>query len=87
MRVKDGGAPIKRARLRRRLTQRELAFLARPCSQTTVYLLEKGKMPTLSDELAQRIANRLDVDVEDLFEPRSSSPLSAVTTGTIAGVA
>jgi DNA-binding XRE family transcriptional regulator len=87
MRVKDGGAPIKRARARRRLTQRELAFLARPCSQTTVYLLEKGKMPTLSDELAQRIANRLDVDVEDLFEPRSSSRMPAVSSGSVPGAA
>lgn len=87
MRVKDEGAPIKRARARRRLTQRELAFLARPCSQTTIYLLEKGKMPTLSDELALRIASRLDVDVEDLFEERSSSRMARVTSDLRTGAA
>lgn len=84
MHVKDGGAPVRRARARRGLTQRELAFLARPCSQTAVYLIEKGKMPTCSDELALRIAKRLDVDVEDLFEPRSAVHLSRVATTPVA---
>ena len=87
MRVKDDGAPIKRARKRRRLTQRELAFLARPCSQTAIYLLENGKMPTLSDELAQRIADRLDVDLEDLFEARSSSRMHEVASVSVTGAA
>jgi putative transcriptional regulator len=87
MRVKDSGAPLRRARMRRGLTQRELAFLARPCSQTTVYLLENGKMPTLSDELACRLAKRLAVDVEDLFEPRTATRLPDLTYGTGAGVA
>lgn len=80
MRVKDNEA-LKRKRKRMNLTQRELAFLARPCSQTTIYLLEKGEMKTLSEELAGRIARRLDADLEDLFEPRVSSPMATATSG------
>jgi transcriptional regulator with XRE-family HTH domain len=86
MRAKDGGAPVKRARARKRFTQRELAYLSR-CSQTAIYLLENGKLPTLSDELAQRIADRLDVDVEDLFEARSSSRMAEVSRDPVPGAA
>jgi DNA-binding XRE family transcriptional regulator len=85
MQVKDGGAPLKRARQRRGLTQRELAFLARPCSQTTIYLLENGKMPTLSDELALRLCRRLDIDLEDAFIERSSVVGSPMTSVVVAG--
>lgn len=69
MRRKDPQA-LKRARKRARLTQRELAYLAR-CSQATIYLLEKEGpqgMATISDDLAIAICDRLHVDVEDLFE-------------------
>jgi len=69
MRVREGAA-LRRRRERLGLTQRELAFLARPCSQTTIYLLETRKMTTLTEELAVRIARRLDVPVESLFEDR-----------------
>jgi transcriptional regulator with XRE-family HTH domain len=69
MRVREGAA-LRRRRERLGLTQRELAFLARPCSQTTIYLLETRKMTTLTEELAVRIARRLDVPVEALFEDR-----------------
>jgi len=69
MRVREGAA-LRRRRERLGLTQRELAFLARPCSQTTIYLLETRKMTTLTEELAMRIARRLDVPVESLFEDR-----------------
>lgn len=82
MRRKDPQA-LRRARKRARLTQRELAFLAR-CSQATIYLLEKAGpdgMDTCSDDLALRICDRLHVDVEDLFEERSSSRSTGVTTG------
>jgi putative transcriptional regulator len=71
MRVREGAA-LRRRRERLGLTQRELAFLARPCSQTTIYLLETRKMTTLTEELAMRIARRLDVPVESLFEDRST---------------
>lgn len=99
MRRKDPQA-LRRARKRARLTQRELAFLAR-CSQATIYLLEKDGptgMDTCSDDLAIAICDRLHVDVEDLFEerPNSSRPrvsdvrrkVSQTTTATnTAGVA
>ena len=69
MKVKDGAA-LRSRRQRMGLSQRELAYLCRPCSQTTIYLLETGRMQTLSSELAVRIAKRLDLGVEALFEER-----------------
>lgn len=75
MRRKPGGAAaLKRARKRARLTQRELAYLAR-CSQATIYLLEKDGptgLDTLSDELAIAVCDRLHIDVEDVFEAQST---------------
>lgn len=79
MKVKEPSA-LKRARAKAKLTQRELAFLAR-CSHTTIYLLEKGEMVTLSDDLAGRIANRLHRDLEDLFTERQASSLPIVSSG------
>lgn len=79
MKVKDPDQ-LKRWRNRRRLNQRDLAYLSK-CSQTTIYLLETGRMTTLSSELARRIADRLDVPWEDLFEDKQSFDKSAVTTG------
>ncbi|MGN6301901.1 MAG: helix-turn-helix transcriptional regulator [Angustibacter sp.] len=69
MKVRDA-ATIRRVRELRGLSQRELAFLCRPCSQTTIYLLETGRMRSLSPQLAVRIAKRLDADVLDLFVER-----------------
>lgn len=60
---------IRRYRVKRHLTQRDLAFLAR-CSQTTIYLLEKGEMRTLSDDLADLIEKHLDTPPGVLFEAR-----------------
>lgn len=85
MRVKDGGQPLARARKRARLTQRELAFLAR-CSQTTIYLLEKGRMETCSDDLALRIVDRLPVDLEDAFEERRLVVVPKVSTDSMSAV-
>src|SRR3954462_5111815 len=79
MRVREGAA-LRRRRERLGLTQRELAFLARPCSQTTIYLLETRRMTTLTEELAVRIARRLDVPVESLFEDRTSRVLRVSAT-------
>jgi putative transcriptional regulator len=70
MKVKDR-ALLRDRRQRMGLSQRELAFLCRPCSQTTIYLLETGRMPTLSTDLAVRIAKRLDTRLEALFDERS----------------
>lgn len=86
MKTKDSGQPLARARKRARLTQRELAFLAR-CSQTTVYLLETGRMPTCSDDLALRLIDRLPIDLEDAFEPRASLSLPAVASDNVTGAA
>lgn len=69
MNVRDA-ATIRRVRELRGLSQRELAYLCRPCSQTTIYLLETGRMRSLSPQLAVRIAKRLDADVLDLFVER-----------------
>ena len=80
MRVREAAA-LRRRRERLGLTQRELAFLARPCSQTTIYLLENRKMTTLTEGLAQRIARRLDVPLEDLFEDRTSLGATQPATG------
>jgi len=70
-------AAIRRLRQRHGLSQRELAFLCRPCSQTTIYLLETGRMSTLSDVLAERIARRLGVETYELFESRDSPTTTA----------
>jgi transcriptional regulator with XRE-family HTH domain len=80
MRVREGAA-LRRRRERLGLTQRELAFLARPCSQTTIHLLETRKMTTLTEGLALRIARRLDVPLEDLFEDRTSLRATGSATG------
>jgi transcriptional regulator with XRE-family HTH domain len=80
MRVREAAA-LRRRRERLGLTQRELAFLARPCSQTTIYLLETRRMTTLTEGLAQRIARRLDVPLEDLFEDRTSLGAPRSATG------
>ncbi|GAB3598469.1 hypothetical protein GCM10027446_28770 [Angustibacter peucedani] len=78
MRVKDGAA-IRRRRERQGLSQRDLAFLCRPCSQTTIYLLESGRMATLSETLAVRLAKRLDVPVDQLFADREDAPVPRAT--------
>ena len=71
MQVKDPEV-ISRWRKRRQLSQRDLAFLCR-CSQNAISLIERGELPTLSEDLALTIAKRLDVPWEDLFNARESS--------------
>lgn len=65
MKMKDR-EQMKRWRVRKGLTQGELAFLA-GCTQQTISLLETGKMTTLTEDLAIAIAKRLGNDWEDLF--------------------
>lgn len=79
MRVKDPAA-LKRKRMNRQYSQRDLAFLVRR-SQNTIHLLETGKQKTLSEDLAVSIAGRLGVDWEDYFilEEHEVAPL--VTSG------
>jgi transcriptional regulator with XRE-family HTH domain len=76
VKVRDAAA-IKNRRQGMGYSQRELAFLCRPCSQTTIYLLESGRMPTLSPALAVRIASRLQVPVGTLFDEREPSGATA----------
>lgn len=79
MRVKDP-AKIRRWRKQRHYTQRELAFLVRR-SQTAIYALETGRLPTVSEDFALAVAARLDVPWEDLFEAHESPALPTVTNG------
>ena len=65
MKVKDPAA-LRRKRLNRKYSQRDLAFLVKR-SQNAIHLIETGKMPTLTEDLALLIAARLDVDWEDFF--------------------
>ncbi len=67
MKVREPAA-LRQRRLERGLSQRELAYLARPCSQTTIYLLENARLPRVNDRLASRIARRLEVPLSSLFE-------------------
>lgn len=75
---------IRRQRLRKDLTQRQLAFLV-GTSQTTIYLLESGGMRTLTEKLALSIAKRLDLPWEDLFVSREAARVSGVTTDSATG--
>lgn len=79
MRVKDPAA-IRRKRINRKLSQRDLAFLVRK-SQNTISLLETGKMRTLTEDLALLIAARLDVDWEEYFELEENEVKPKVTDG------
>jgi len=78
MRVKDPSA-LRRKRLNRKYSQRDLAFLVRR-SQNTIYLLENGKMKTLSEDLALLLAARLEVEWEDYFELEENEVIPSVTS-------
>lgn len=77
MRVKDPSA-LRRKRLNRKYSQRDLAYLVRR-SQNTIYLLENGKMKTLSEDLALLLAARLEVEWEDYFELEENEIAPTVT--------
>lgn len=79
MQVKDPGQ-IRRWRKQRRYSQRELAFLVRR-TQSTIYLIETGKLRNVTEDLAIAIAARLDVPWEDLFIAHESAVVSDVTGG------
>lgn len=80
MRPKENGAALKRKRLRRGYTQRELGLLVK-CSHAMIGLLERGES-TVGDALAARIAKRLECDVEDLFEDRPITRALRMATAT-----
>lgn len=84
MQVKDGGQ-IRRWRKQRRFSQRELAFLVRR-TQSTIYLIETGKLRSISEDLAIGIAARLDVPWEDLFDANKVEVVPGVAHGSRATI-
>ncbi|QXT62721.1 helix-turn-helix transcriptional regulator [Tessaracoccus palaemonis] len=70
MKVTD---PQRLARQRRRLgyTQADLANLV-GCTQQYISMIERGADRDCSEGMALRIANRLDLDLEDVFDARPS---------------
>ncbi|WP_157884105.1 helix-turn-helix transcriptional regulator [Arthrobacter alpinus] len=77
MKVKDP-AKLRRKRMNRKYSQRDLAFLVKR-SQNTIHLLETGGMKTLSEDLALLIAARLDVEWEDYFDLEEHEVVPKVT--------
>ncbi|MRH86051.1 helix-turn-helix domain-containing protein [Nocardia sp. SYP-A9097] len=82
MQVKDG-RQVRRWRMQRRFSQRELAFLVRR-TQSTIHLIETGKLRQISEDLAVAIAARLDVPWDDLFEAHEVELVSEVAHGSCA---
>lgn len=78
------GERITRHRKRMGYTQRDLSKLV-GCSQNAISLIETGKMPTVSTELAEKIAKRLGHDVEEYFIERLPTPSATSTSGKSAG--
>ncbi|WP_432679217.1 helix-turn-helix transcriptional regulator [Rhodococcus pyridinivorans] len=77
MKLKDPDQ-LQRWRKRRDLKQWELAVLS-GCTQQTISLLETGKMTTLSEDLANKIAKRLDLPWEELFMACEAPVVSVMT--------
>ncbi|OZC62107.1 transcriptional regulator [Rhodococcus sp. 06-621-2] len=77
MKIKDG-SKIRRWRKQRHYSQRELAFLVRR-TQSTIYLIETGKLRTISEDLGLAIAARLDVPWDDLFDAHEAESVPLVT--------
>ena len=75
MRVKNP-AGLRRKRLNRKFTQRELGFLVKR-SHTAIGAIETGKLKTISEDLALLIAARLEVDWEDYFDLEESEVVSS----------
>lgn len=77
METRDRGM-FRRARVRMDLTQADLAALCR-CTQAAISGLETGSMKSCSEDLANEIARRLKLDVEDLFIRKDSTRAHRVT--------
>jgi putative transcriptional regulator len=77
MEVRDP-AKIKRWRVQRHYSQRDLAFLTRR-SQAAIWQIENGKLRNIEEDFALAIAARLDVPWEDLFEAHEHVTLPQVT--------
>lgn len=79
MHVRDP-AKIKRWRVQRHFSQRDLAFLTRR-SQAAIWQIENGKLRNIEEDFALAIAARLDVPWEDLFEAREHVSMPNMTSG------
>lgn len=66
MKIKDP-ARLKRKRINRGYSQRDLAYLVRK-SQAAISLIERGEMKTITEDFALLLAARLGVDWEDYFD-------------------
>lgn len=78
MKVKDPAA-IRRWRKQRHFSQEDLAYLVRR-DQSTISLIERGGMSSLSEDLALAIAARLDVPWDELFEVREHKPEPSIAS-------
>jgi transcriptional regulator with XRE-family HTH domain len=74
MKVKDPGM-LRRWRRHENLSQEQLGFLVKR-SQTTIHLLETGRMIRLSEDLALALAKRLKRPWNELFELEDDEKLS-----------
>lgn len=85
MQVKDP-TKLRRRRKDKGYSQTDLASLV-GCTQQYISMLENGTDSDCSERIAERIAKRLDVDLEDFFEERSIVRTPAVTTPSRGGSA
>lgn len=79
MRLKNPDA-IRRRRKRMRYSQRDLAALV-GCSHAMIGYLERGTIKTCTRQLAEKISDRLDIDLEEHFEEEQDSALPRVVSG------
>jgi transcriptional regulator with XRE-family HTH domain len=78
MRVRDRNKFL-RARLSKDYNQRELAG-ACGVVQNTIWLIEAGRTKEVNDELAVKLAKRLDLPLDELFETIEVAPAPTVTS-------
>lgn len=83
--VKDGSR-LRRKRKDAGFSQTDLASLV-GCTQQYISMLENGTDSDCSERIAEKIAKRLKVDLEDLFEERQLVRTPAVTTPSRGGSA
>lgn len=83
MYVKDPGK-LRRRRKDKGFSQKDLALLI-GCTQQYISLMEKGDDRDCSEQIAERIAQRLGLDLEDLFETHTVMPMPAVTSSQSGG--
>lgn len=66
MRVRDQDK-LRRTRKERDLTQRQLGALCN-VTGTTIYLIETGQLPSVTEDLAILLVKRLGLPLEDVFD-------------------